>query len=220
MFLHTFYPHAILWTDANTHMKKLHPTQEKLLKLLKSNSLEPLTIRELQEELGASSSSVVFHHIQQLEKKGFIKQNPSNPRDYQILAEGPEKQITFLNLYGLAHCGLRGSILDDSPIDRIPISTRLISFPSSEAFMVKAKGNSMEPKINEGDLVIVKKINKSENGSIVVCINDGEALIKKIQEEKQGYILTSLNTQYPPFFAAKDFRIVGEVKGIFSYNLE
>ncbi len=201
-------------------MKKLHPTQEKLLKLLKNNSLEQLTIRELQDELGSSSSSVVFHHIQQLEKKGFIKRNPSNPRDYQILAEGPEKQITFLNLYGLARCGPRGSLLDGNPIDRIPISTKLLSFPSNEAFMVKAKGDSMESKINDGDLVIARQTNNPENGSIIVCINNGEALIKKVQKEKQGYILSSLNsTKYPPFLASKDFKIVGEVKNVFSYNI-
>jgi len=201
-------------------MKKLHSTQEKLLELLKEGSFESLTIRELQKELGLSSPSVVFHHIQQLEKRGYIKRNPSNPRDYQVLADGPEKQITYLNLYGLAHCGPRGSILDGNPVDRIPISTRLLTFPSSEAFMVKAKGDSMEPKINDGDLVIAKKIDKPENGSIVVCINNGEAIIKKIQKLKQEYILISLNSKYPFFSIAKDFRVVGEVKGIFSYNLE
>lgn len=200
-------------------MKKLHPTQEKLLNLLKNNLFEPLTIRELQEELGLSSSSVVFHHIQQLEKRGFIKRNPSNPRDYQILAEGPEKRVAFLNLYGLAHCGPKGSFLEDSPIDRIPISTRLITFPSDEAFMVKAKGNSMEPKINEGDLIIAQKHSQPKNGAIVVCVNNGETIIKKIQKEKQGYILISLNTAYPPFMASKDFRVVGEVKSVISNNI-
>jgi len=200
-------------------MKTLHPTQEKLLNLLKSNSFEPLTIRELQEELNLSSSSVVFYHIQQLEKNGFIKRNPANPRDYQILAEGPEKKVAFINLYGLAHCGPKGSILNDNPVDRIPISTRLLSFPSDEAFMVKAKGGSMEPKINEGDLVIARKQSKPENGSIVVCVNNGETIIKKIQKEKQGYLLISLNTNYPSFIASKDFRVIGEVKSIISNNI-
>lgn len=195
-------------------MKKLHPTQKKLLDLLRKNVEDPLTIRELQEELDLSSTSVVAHHIDQLEKKGFLKQDPNNPRNYQVLSDSPEKLITYLNLYGLAHCGPKGSILDGSPVDRIPISSRIVSFPVKEAFMVKAKGDSMEPKICEGDFVIVRKTNSAGSGSIVVCVNDGEAIIKKMQIDDGKMILLSLNTKYPPFVAASDFRIEGEVKGI------
>jgi repressor LexA len=60
---------------------KIHPLQEQLLKLLAKNKTDQLTIRELQEELAISSTSVVAHHLKQLEKKGLLKRNPSNPRD-------------------------------------------------------------------------------------------------------------------------------------------
>jgi len=188
--------------------------QKKLLDLLIKNINEPLTIREMQDILNASSTSVVAHHLTQLEKKGYLKKNPANPKDYQILKDAPEKQITYLNLYGLAHCGPNGSILDGNPVERMPISTRLISFPSVEAFMVKARGDSMEPKINEGDLVIARKTNDADSGSIVVCVNDGEALIKKIKKEGESIILISLNPKYQPFLATQDFKIEGEARGI------
>ena len=199
--------------------KPLHPVQKKLLDLLTKNVGEQLTIREMQAMVGLSSPSVVVHHLAQLEKKGYLKRNPHDPRDYQILKDGPEKQITYMNLYGLAYCGPKGSILDDDPIDRIPISTRILSFPSAEGFLVKAKGDSMTPKINEGDFVIVRKSSDADSGRMVVCINDGEALIKKLQKEKSRCILISLNAKYPPFLAANDFRIVGEVKGLISYKM-
>ena len=197
-------------------MQELHPTQEKLLKLLKKNITDPLTIRELKDELALSSTSVVYHHIQQLEKKGYLRRNPTNPKDYQILADSPDKKITYLNLYGLAHCGSNGSVLDGDPIDRIPISTQILGFSSAEAFMVKAKGDSMQPKISDSDLVIVKKAETAKNGDIVVCVNKGEVLIKKLQQGKQT-ILSSLNTAYDPFLASKDFRIEGIVRGVLSY---
>lgn len=192
----------------------LHPVQKKLLDILIKNIEDPLTIREMQDILGASSTSVVAHHMAQLEKKGYLRRNPSNPRDYHILKDTPEKQIVYLNLYGLAHCSPRGSILDGSPVDRIPLSTKLITFPSSEAFMVRAKGDSMTPKISEGDLVIARKADDAESGRIVVCVNDGEALIKKINKEGKNTILISLNTKYQPFLASKNFRIEGEVRGV------
>jgi repressor LexA len=75
----------------------------------------------------------------------------------------------------------------------------------------------MSPKINDGDLVIAKKTNAVQSGAIVVCVNDEEALIKKVHKDKRTCILISLNPKHSPFSAAQDFRVVGEVKGIISY---
>ena len=199
-------------------MNNLHPAQQRLLKLLKDNMDDPLTIREMQEELGVSSTSLVHHHIQQLEKRGYLRRNPLNTQDYHILADAPDRKITYLNMYGLAHCGPRGLVLDGNPVERVPIASRMLGFPSSEAFMVKAKGDSMSPKINDKDLVIARRANDAEDGSIVVCVNKGEALIKKIQKGQQ-IILISLNPKFPSFVASEDFRIEGVVRGIYSYEL-
>lgn len=199
--------------------KNLHQKQRRILNLLIKNYDNPLTIREIQSSLGMSSTSVVSHHLMQLEKKGYLKRNPSNPRDYHIIKSAPEKQIIYLNLYGMAHCGPHGSLLDGNPIDRIPISPRLLSFPASEGFLLKAKGDSMEPKIYDNDLIIAKRSNTVENGKITICTNKGEVLLKKIHQQKEGIFLISLNQKYIPFLAADDFKIVGEVKGIISYTL-
>lgn len=197
---------------------RLHKLQEKLLKLLSKNIDEPLTVRELQEKIGASSTSVVVHHMTQLEKKGYLKKNPYDSKDYQIL-KTPDKEIAYLNLYGLAACGPNGSILDGSPIDRIPVSTKILSFPSSKAFMVKAKGDSMLPKISAGDFVIVEKSNKTENGVMALCVNDGQTLIKKINLQNKKVILVSLNSEFEPFIAADDFRVEGVVRGVISNKM-
>lgn len=199
-------------------MRKLHPVQEKLLSLLKNNYDDPLTVRELQSELGLSTPSLVQYHINQLEKLGYLHRDSSNPRNYQVASDGPEKLITYLNLYGMAQCGPKGSCLDGNPIDRIPISSRLLKFPSEQAFMVKAKGDSMAPKINAGDLVIARRGIEPKNGDIVVCVNDGEVLIKKLQLDGEK-ILISLNPEYKTFVASKDFKVEGVVKSILSYSL-
>lgn len=201
-------------------MNKLHPVQEKLLDILKENYDNPLTVRELKELVGASSTSVVHHHLVQLEKKGYLRRNPSNPHDYQVLADSPERKITYLNLYGLAACGPNGSILDGNPVEKVPISSKILGFASSEAFMVKAKGDSMAPKISDGDLVIVRKTSDIDDGRIVVCVNDEQALIKKIKKENDKTILISLNSKYPPFLASEeDFRIEGEVRGVLTHKI-
>ncbi len=197
--------------------KKLHHVQEKLLGLLAETIDDPLSIQEMKNRLDLSSKSVVAHHIKQLEIKGYLKRNPSNPRDYQVLKkDAPEKQVTLLNLYGLARCGPNGSILDGNPIERIPITTRLLTFPSKDAFMVKAKGDSMVPKISDGDLLIVKKTNTPKNGCIMVCVNNGETMIKKVLIKDKKPILASLNQSYQPFLASDDFKVEGEIRGVIS----
>ena len=74
--------------------------EKKLLEILRVNIDSPLTMVELKDELNVSSTSVVFHHIQQLERKGYLKRNPNNSKDYQILTD-PEKPIVYINLYGI-----------------------------------------------------------------------------------------------------------------------
>src|SRR5258705_11645579 len=147
-------------------MAKIHPQQIALLNLLRKSIDNPMSVRDLMEELSMSSTSVVQHHIQQLEKKGYLKRNPSNPRDYQILSD-PEKPVSYLNLYGMAQCGPNGKFLDGNPIERIPIALKLLRFPASEAFLIEAEGDSMIPRINEGDLVVVQQKKVAEDGNTV-----------------------------------------------------
>jgi len=199
-------------------MSKIHPIQEQLIKLLTKNRANPLTIRELQEELGLSSTSVVAHHIKQLEKKGLLKRNPSNTKDYIVVEEEDSVRITYLNVYGVAQCGPKGSILDNEPIDKVAISSELVRFPMAEMFLIKAKGDSMNPKISNGDIVFVRRAKAADDGDVVLCINDGEGLIKKFSKHKDQVILSSLNDKYPSFVSAPDFRIEGVIKGVLSYK--
>lgn len=201
--------------------ERLHPVQDKILKLLIANIDDPLTIREIRERSHVSSTSVVVHHISQLEKKGYLKRNPADPRDYVIVKGGPEKAVAYLPVYGLAQCGPGGSILDGNPVARIPISTRLLTFQASEAFMVRAKGDSMLPKIQDKDYVIARKAKHPTSGGMYVCVNDGRAQIKKVRIDGKKYILESLNRdKHPPFLAAGDFRVEGEVRGVVSTHIE
>ena len=76
----------------------------------------------------------------------------------------------------------------------------------------------MSPVINDRDLVIARRTMAAENGEIVVCVNDGQALIKKVRLSDEGVILRSINDRkYEPFHAAEDFRVEGVVKGVISY---
>lgn len=199
-------------------MDDLHKNQLSILELLQEYQDNPLTIRKIQIALDFSSPSVVLHHIQKLESKGYLKRNPNNPRDYQIFLS-PERPIVYINYYGFAQCGINGTFLDGHPLDRIPVASKLLKFATEEAFMVKAKGNSMKPQINEGDLVIAQKSKIAINHDIVVCVLDNKVLVKKYFRQHNTVTLISLNSnEHPPIIVNENLNIEGIVKNVLSYN--
>jgi repressor LexA len=203
-------------------MKKLHPNQQKLLDILVRTRGNTPTYRELQEELGAKSPSVVQHHLAQLEKLGYLRRNPNSPQDFELLLQKPDEQVGLLNVYSAAYCGRIDSIFDCEVIDQMCLSTKLLGFPSSQAFVVKAKGNSMLPKIHDKDLVIARSTEYADSGELVVCVNEGLMMIKRLNRDPKGnVILQSLNPEYEPFIASnEEFRILGVVKSIYTHRIE
>ena len=76
-------------------------------------------------------------------------------------------------------------------------------------FALKIKGDSMSPRIREGDVVIVRKQPIVESNQLaVVAINGDTATCKKvIWDENGGMFLMSLNPAYPPkYFSADEVR--------------
>lgn len=177
----------------------------------------PLTVRELMKAMDLNSPSVVQHHILQLEKNGYLKRNQNNPKDYVILGD-PEKQVVYINKYGLAQCGRGGEMLDGNAIDQIPIASRLLKFPAKDAFIVEAKGNSMEPDIRSGDLIIAQMQNYAQDGDIIIASHDDEVLIKKYILKNNKVMLHSLNRAYKPFPISDDFYISGIVRNVLHYH--
>lgn len=193
----------------------LSEKQELILRILDENQDNPLKLSEIQHKVGLSSPGHVHHYLSQLEKKGYLKRNPNNPKDYTVLFE-LEDDIVHLNLYGSASCGVDGTLLSGNPIDRIPIYRNFIKFSSSEAFLLKAKGNSMEPRIHNNDIVICKKQDYAESGESIVCTYEEETRIKiyrPINEEL--LILESTNKEYEPIAVTNSqFSIDGIIKGV------
>ncbi|MCX7614819.1 MAG: XRE family transcriptional regulator [Clostridiales bacterium] len=70
-----------------------------------------------------------------------------------------------------------------------------------DLFALIVKGDSMEPRIKEGDIVIVRKQPDLESGEIgVILINGNDATVKKILKYEQGISLVPFNPAYSPHF--------------------
>jgi repressor LexA len=67
----------------------------------------------------------------------------------------------------------------------------------SEFFGLKVKGDSMEPEIKNGDIVIVRCQPDADSGqTVIVMVNGDEATCKRIQKSPEGVILVPNNPAY------------------------
>lgn len=83
-------------------------------------------------------------------------------------------------------------------------------------FYLKVKGDSMEPRIKEGDLALVKRQSDVECGELaIVLVNEEEGVIKKVIKKENSIELHSFNLYYPPrVFEGKEMqnvKIIGKV---------
>lgn len=119
---------------------------------------------------------------------------------------------------------LLGSVAAGIPIEAIQYIEDYEEIPAAlgdprEFFALRVKGESMEPKISDGDIIIVHKQEDVDSGQIaVVQVNGDEATVKIVKKSSSGITLIGLNVDvYPPHFYTseevenKPVRIVGKV---------
>ena len=89
---------------------------------------------------------------------------------------------------------------------------------TGDYFALQVKGDSMEPRMYEGDVVIVRKQETAQTGDVaIVLVNGDEATVKKIRIMDSGIMLIPFNTKYDPWiYTAEDIerlpvKIIGKV---------
>lgn len=82
-------------------------------------------------------------------------------------------------------------------------------------FALRVKGDSMSPRIMDGDLLLVQPQNTAQDGELVIALIDGEATCKVLRRNAYGVTLVPFNAAYAPFVytgsQAEDLRIIGKV---------
>ena len=68
-----------------------------------------------------------------------------------------------------------------------------------EYFALKVKGDSMEPRIYDGDVLIVRKQSTAESGNVVIAlVNGDDATVKRFKRLEHGIMLLPNNPAYEP----------------------
>ena len=120
-----------------------------------------------------------------------------------------------INVLGRVAAGIPIEAITDI-IDTEEISQDLAK--TGEFFGLQIHGDSMEPRMYEGDVVIVRQQDDAESGDIVIAMVNGyDATCKRLMKYAGGISLISLNSKYDPMMFTnqeieeKPVRIIGKV---------
>ncbi len=198
--------------------QELTDRQARILEYIRQvsrNRNYPPSVREIGEAVGLSSSSTVHNHLNQLERRGLIRRDPSKSRTVQLVqdARDDDARRNVVSVPIVGHVAAGTPILAEQNIeDHIALSGDLAQ---DGWFFLKVRGDSM---INAGildrDLVLVRPQPTADNGQIVVAMVDGEATVKRLDRRSGTVRLLPENDSYEPI-VAPDATLVGLVKGVF-----
>ena len=122
--------------------------------------------------------------------------------DIKIVDDKPEvkivKKAIRVPVLGNVAAGIPIEAIENV-IDYEEISEELAH--TGDFFALKIKGDSMEPRICNGDVVIVRKQNYAESGDLVIVLVNGDsATCKKLAKYPSGIGLIPFNQAYEPLF--------------------
>lgn len=203
-------------------VSKLSNRQQAILEFIKNEVRDkgyPPSVREIGEAVGLASSSTVHGHLDRLEKKGFIRRDPTKPRAIEILDGDVESPSSFSLSY--AKVPIVGKVTAGVPItatenieDYFPLPTHMVG--DHDVFILNVIGDSMiDAGIHNGDYVIVRQQPTATNGDIVVAMTEeDEATVKTFYKEKDHIRLQPQNPTMEPL-RLKHVTILGKVIGLF-----
>ena len=148
----------------------------------------PPSVREIGEAVGLSSSSTVHNHLNQLERRGLIKRDPSKSRTVQLTSdiEVSEERRNAVSVPIVGNVAAGSPILAEQNIeDHVLLSADIAK---DGYFLLRVRGDSMiNAGILDDDLVLVRPQHEASNGSIVVALVDGDATVKRF-EKADGHV--------------------------------
>jgi repressor LexA len=202
--------------------KELSERQQKILVFLREFIRDhrfPPTIRQIGENVGISSTSVVKYNLDVLERENLIERDPEISRGIRVVADRLAEVIR-VPLLGVIAAGLPIPVPDsdfalyDEEHDSVEL-TRDIVKDDSGIFALRVQGDSMiDALIYDGDVVLMRSQERVENGELaaVWLPDEEEATLKRFfLEGKQVRLQPENPTMQPMFFPAKDVEVKGKV---------
>jgi repressor LexA len=171
----------------------------------------PPSYQEIQDYFGFRSLNSVVKHLKQLERKGYLESPWGNQkRAFRLLPlRTTAATIPFL-----------GRVAAGAPIEAVNIP-EAVEVPESllaggNNFALQVQGESMiDEGIRDGDVLIIRKQDRADNGQTVVAQIEGEVTIKKFYQRDGRVELRPANEELKPLVVpAERVEIIGVVIGL------
>lgn len=166
-----------------------------------------LTKRELAKRIGVHESSINKY------EKGLVDIPLSkiselsrvlNVTEAYLMGWEDEQKLQGLKIpvLGTVAAGIPISAVEDIlDYEEVPQSWE----NQGEFFALRIKGDSMQPKMDDGDVVIVRQQSDANSGdTVIVLVNGDDATCKKLQKTDNGIMLVSTNPNYLPMFYSNE----------------
>ncbi|MGI5835704.1 MAG: transcriptional repressor LexA [Chloroflexota bacterium] len=205
-------------------MRTISDRQRRILEFIASFQQKhgyPPTVREIGQEVGISSTSVVDYNLRALEKSGYLRRDREVSRGLELTGAAANRVAQRPS-----RIPIMGRIAAGEPIEAVQGHAEEIELPqllsSSECYALQVKGRSMvEDLIDDGDLVVIRPQESADDGEIVVALltdgptPEGRATLKRLYREKGRIRLQPANSAMNPIYVdSADLRVQGKVVAV------
>ncbi len=196
-------------------------TRKRILKFIKQfvgeREYAP-TVRDIVKGCGISSTAVVQHHLNILEREGHIRRDPKVFRSIQLVGK---KNIVLVPLLGTISAGEPIPVLSpetwrSEALETLELTEELTK--GKEVYALQVSGFSMiDALIGDGDIVLIQPANTVEDGDMAVVWlrKEQEVTLKRVYSEPRKIRLQPANMfMKPTFHKPNNLEIQGKVVGI------
>jgi repressor LexA len=176
------------------------------------------TVRDILKGCNISSTAVVQHHLNILEREGHIHRDPEVFRSIQLLDRTVTVRVPML---GYIAAGEPIPVPDSDTwqkeaAEALELTEELI--PGKDVYALKVKGLSMvDALIDDGDIVLMEAAETADDGDMVaVWLKDKqEVTLKRLFHDKDAIRLQPANATMKPLFASpENVEVQGKVVGV------
>jgi len=186
----------------------------------------PPSVREIGQAVGLASTSAVHHHLEALERDGYLERGATRSRALRLTPTaalhggltsellpqvGPQESHVL---------PIVGEIAAGGPIEAYHDASETLAVPeflapSGDAYVLRVRGDSMiDAHIDDGDFVVIRPQQTARNGDIVVAqVEENAVTLKRFFKEGGRVRLQPANSRYEPMFF-DDVRIQGKLIGV------
>ena len=186
----------------------------------------PPSVREIAQAVDLASTSAVHHHLEVLEKEGYLERGAARSRALRLtpraaLHIGLTSELLPQVADQPSHIlPVVGEIAAGGPIEAYADASETLAVPeflapAGDAYVLRVRGDSMiDAHIQDGDFVVIQPQQTAHNGDIVVAqVEENAVTLKRFFKESGRVRLQPANDTYPPQYY-QDVRIQGKLIGV------